>query len=109
MAGLKKFVNNLIDKKVDPVKEELGAVAAVAAGASEELATKSTFYVIASNGTIAANTRKVTVGTKERVLKVGDFVYKPASIPELWVCVEVGENTTTNVKIALYSYLPEHE
>lgn len=105
--GLKALVGKEIGKNVKPVSDVANAASASAAAANAAIAAKGTFYVIASDGTIAAATKKVTVGTEEHVLKVGDFVYKPSSIPELWVCVEVGENTTTNVKIALYSYLPE--
>lgn len=87
MAGLKKFVNNLIDKKVDPVKEELGAVAAVAAGASEGLAAKANMFIVDTASNMTATTKKI--GDVE--LAPGDFVLDTAT-PKLWIVQANGTN-----------------
>lgn len=87
MAGLRKFVNNLIDKKVDPVKEDLGTVASVATSASNGLAAKANIYIVDKATDIGATTKKI--GSVD--LKPGDFILDTAT-PTLWVCKANGTN-----------------
>lgn len=92
MAGLRKFVNNLIDKKVDPVKEDLGTVASVATSASNGLAAKANMFIVTTASNITATTKKIG----DVNLAPGDFVLDTAT-PLLWIVKANG----TNKKITL--------
>lgn len=106
MAGLKQFVNSLIDKKLKPVNDEISIVSTevdtIADIVDEDHEKIKGFYVIAADGEIDATSATITVGEQTVILKVGDMVYKPdISTPELWLCVDVIETGTTNVQITL--------
>lgn len=101
--GLKELVKQVADERIEEsgLGEQISANSASIAVANEVLATKGTFYNIGANGTISASSTKVTIGDKEYTLKVSDIIYKPASTPELWICVAVTSSATTNIKIEL--------
>lgn len=102
MAGLKLYVNNLIDKKLKPVSDAAAAASADNQEAIEEIAGNYTrFFSIASTASISATSATITVSSKTITLKPGDFIHKQGTTPQLWLCVAVTSQATTNIQIDL--------
>lgn len=88
MAGLKKFVNDLIQKHnfgslIGTVAQIEGRVDNVEAN----MITKANLYIV----TVAANMTASTTAVNGVTLKAGDFVLDTAT-PKLWIVKAAGTN-----------------